>query len=100
MFHPGHNRTQVRTLKVNSDAYGGYLRVEVVDPYFQPYEGFSVEDCDPTYSNNPNEIWHTITWNGDADVQTLWNKPVRLIFHLHQASLYAFQFELARKTNP
>ena len=88
------------TLKVNSDAYGGYLRVEVVDPYFQPYEGFSVEDCDPTYSNNPNEIWHTITWNGDADVQTLWNKPVRLIFHLHQASLYAFQFELARKTNP
>ena len=29
---------------------------------------------------------------GDADVRALWNKPVRLIFHLHQASLFAFRF--------
>ena len=34
------------TLKVNADGYGGYLRVEILDPYFKPYEGFSAEDCE------------------------------------------------------
>ena len=81
------------TLKINADAYGGYIRVEVLDPYFKPYDGFSAEDCDPVYSDDPKQIWHTVSWQGKADVRSLWNKPVRLVFHLHQSSLYAFQFE-------
>ena len=80
-------------LKVNADAYGGYVRVEVLDPCFQPYDGFSAEECDPVYSDDPDQIWHTVSWKGKTDVRSLWNKPVRLVFHLHQASLYAFQFE-------
>ena len=56
---------------------------------------FSVEDCDPVYSDDPKQIWHTVRWNGSSDVRALWNKPVRVVFHLHQASLYAFQFEYA-----
>ena len=80
------------TLKINADAYGGYVRVEVLDPHFKPYEGFSAEECDPVYSDDPNQIWHTVNWRGSSDVRSLWNKPVRLVFHLHQASLYAFQF--------
>ena len=79
-------------LRVNADAYSGYLRVEALDPYFQPYPGFSADECDPIYSDDPQRIWHRVTWQGNADVRALWNKPVRLIFHLHQASLYAFQF--------
>jgi hypothetical protein len=80
-------------LKVNADCYGGYIRVEVLDPYFKPYEGFAAEDCDPVCTDDPNQIWHGVSWQGNTDVRALWNKPVRLVFHLHQASLYAFQFE-------
>ncbi|MBI3943962.1 MAG: hypothetical protein HY326_13170 [Chloroflexi bacterium] len=80
------------SLAVNADAYGGYFQIEVLDPYFKPYEGFAVQDCLPVYSDNPDQIWHTVRWQNGADVRALWNKPVRLCFHLHQASLYAFQF--------
>ncbi|MSP14326.1 MAG: hypothetical protein EXR62_15405 [Chloroflexi bacterium] len=81
------------TLKVNADCYGGYLQVEILDPNFQPYPGFSAAECDPVYSDNRQQIWHTAHWQGNADVRNLWNKPCRLRFDLHQASLYAFQFE-------
>ena len=80
------------TLKVNADAYGGYIEVEIVDPQFKPYDGFSTKDCDPVVNDDPDKIWHTVSWKGNSDVSALWNKPVRLIIHLHQASLYAFQF--------
>ena len=81
------------TLKVNAHAYGGYVRVEVLDPNFKAYDGFSAEECDPVFSDDPKQIWHTVRWQGNSDVRSLWNKPCRLCFHLHQASLYAFQFE-------
>ncbi len=81
------------TLKINAEAYGGYVKVEMLDTHFRPYEGFSAEDCDPVYSDDPNQIWHTVRWKGNSDVGALWNKQVRIAFHLHQASLYAFQFE-------
>ena len=80
-------------LKVNAEAYGGYLKVDALDPQFKPYEGFSAAECDAVCSDNPKQIWHTVRWRGNPDVRALWNKPVRLRFHLHQASLYAFQFE-------
>ncbi len=80
------------TLKINAEAYGGYISVELVDPHFNPFDGFSTEDCDPIASDDPNQIWHTVSWKEKSDLSALWNKPVRLIIHLHQASLYAFQF--------
>ena len=78
-------------LRVNADTGGGYLRVEVLDPTFKPYPGFSVEECDPIHAPR-EQIWHTVTWQGARDLSALWDKPVRLVFHLHQASLYAFEF--------
>ncbi len=83
-------------LKINADCGSGYLRVEALDPHFNPYEGFSAEDCDPVHSDDPNQIWHTVAWRGSSDITILWNKPVRLIFHLYQATLYAFQFETTK----
>ena len=80
------------TLKINAEAYGGYISVELVDAHFKPFDGFSTENCDPVVSDDPNQIWHTVSWRGKSDLSALWNKPVRLIFHLHQASIYAFQF--------
>ena len=77
------------TLRVNADVYGGYLQVAVLDPSFNPYPGFGAADCSPVTTTQRDQVWHTVRW-GDADLRTLWNKPVRLVFHLHQASLYAF----------
>ena len=34
----------------------------------------------------------TLRWQGNSDVRVLRNKPVRIQFHLVEASLYAFQF--------
>jgi hypothetical protein len=79
------------TLAVNADVEGGYLRVEVLDPNFQPYPGFSAQECDPIRGPS-TQIWHTITWQGNRDLRALWNKPVRLVFHLYQSRLYAFEF--------
>ena len=32
-----------------------------------------------------------MSWRG-GEVSSLQGKPVRLVFHLHEASLYSFQF--------
>ncbi|MBV7334477.1 hypothetical protein KFU94_40815 [Chloroflexi bacterium TSY] len=79
------------TLQINADCRYGYVRVELLDSQFQPYEGFSAKLCDPIVGVE-NKIWHRISWQGNSDVRPLWNKPVRIRFHLHQADLYAFQF--------
>jgi len=81
------------TLRINAEAHGGYVRVEVLDPTFQSYDGYSAADCDPVFSDDPRQIWHSVSWRGSTDVRGLWNKPVRLVFDLHQASLYSFQFQ-------
>ena len=73
---------------VNADTDGGHLRVEILGPDFEPYPGFSADECTPIAQ--PNQIWHQARWQGD--LRTLWNKPVRLVFHLAQAGLYSFEF--------
>ena len=49
------------------------------------------ELCDPVIGA-PDKIWHTVRWQGRSDLRALWNKPVRIRFHLNESSLYAFQF--------
>ena len=78
-------------LRVNAECNYGYLQVELLDPQFQPYEGFAAELCDPVIGA-PDKIWHTVRWQGKSDLRALWNKPVRVRFTLHEASIYAFQF--------
>jgi hypothetical protein len=72
---------------VNADCRYGFVQVELLDPQFQPYEGFSAQLCDPVVSP-PDRVWHTIRWQGSSDLRALWNKPVRIRFHLHEASLF------------
>ena len=79
-------------LRLNADVCGGSIRVEVLDPMFRPYAGFALELCDPLAGGPPDQVWHEVRWQGSGDVRALWNKPVRLIFHLQHASLYAFEF--------
>ena len=78
-------------LRVNADCAYGFVQVELLDPQFQPYQGFSAQLCDPVIGAG-DQIWHTVRWQGNADLRALWNKPVRIRLHLHEASLYAFQF--------
>ncbi len=78
-------------LRLNADCNFGYIRVELLNPLFEPYQGFSADDCDAVH-HGTESIWHTLTWKGKADVRALWNKPVMIRFHLYQAELYAFQF--------
>jgi hypothetical protein len=79
-------------LRVNADCAFGHVRVELLDPMLQPYAGFGAADCDPIHDARTATQWHTVTWKGNADVRALWNKPVMAAFHLHEASLYAFEF--------
>jgi hypothetical protein len=79
-------------LRVNADCTFGRLRVEALNPEFEPYEGFAAADCDPVHQPDAKRIWHPVSWRGKADTRALWNKPVMLAFHLHDSALYAFQF--------
>jgi hypothetical protein len=76
-------------LRINANVQFGHARVEVLDPHHRPYIGFSAADCDPIHGD---DIWHTVTWRGNADVRALWNTPVRLAIHLVDADLYGFAF--------
>ena len=80
------------TLKVNAECSYGCVKVEILDPHFKPYEGFSAEECDLVHCSDSEKAWHTVTWQGNREVRELWNKPCRIVFHLHEASLYGFQF--------
>ena len=79
-------------LNINADVHGGFIRVEVLDPNFKPYAGCSADDCTPI---SGGDTWYTVRWKDD--LQSLWNKPVRLVFHLNQASLYSFEFAAANQ---
>ncbi|MFN7920379.1 MAG: hypothetical protein U0Q16_09795 [Bryobacteraceae bacterium] len=81
-----------RELRVNARCSYGAVKVELLNPMFEPYEGFSTADCDPLHDENPDRIWYTVSWKGRTDVRGLWNKPVMICFHLYESELYSFQF--------
>jgi hypothetical protein len=76
-------------LRVNADCARGAVKVALLDPSHEPYEGFGADACDGLHGP---DVWHTVTCRGKSDVRALWNKPVRIEFQLHDASLYAFEF--------
>ncbi len=78
------------TLRVNASCGSGCVRVELLDPMFKPCTGFSAQDCRPLRGES---VWHSIAWESGAKLETLWNKPVRICFHLDQASIFSFQFQ-------
>ena len=51
----------------------GYVRVELLDPFFQPYEGFSAQQCDPLIGA-ADQLWHTVRWPGGSDLRLLWGQ--------------------------
>jgi len=75
-------------LYVNADASKGELTAEILDAEGRTIPGFSRADCRPMRSNS---VRQRITWTGAASFA---GKPVRVKFHLRQASLYSFAFDV------
>ena len=78
-------------LRINAQCDYGLVRVEILDSEFEPFPGFSIEECTPVHGP-ADRIWHDVTWTGGKSLESLWNRPVRLRFHLLESTLYAFQF--------
>ena len=77
-------------LELNIDvAAMGEAVVEVQDDQGRPLSGFTMDECDRVLVN---DVAHTVTWCGNADLSSLVGTRVRLRFAMRSAKLYAFQF--------
>jgi len=75
-------------LNFSTSAAGG-LRVELQDENGAPIPGFSLADC-PTYFGDSTA--RKVQWTSDTKLSSLAGRPVRLLFELKDAELYAFRF--------
>jgi hypothetical protein len=83
---------QGRRLEVNADASHGQLEVEVLDRASQPVSGFGRAEC---VALRGDSLRHEVHWRDERPLAALQGQPIRLRFHLKNASLYAFQFKTA-----
>ena len=88
MTLPGPGQTEL-LLNVSTSA-AGTVRCELQTPDGKPIPGYTLADCDPIYGD---EIARAVTWHGSSEVTPLAGKPVRIVFELQDADVYAFQFE-------
>lgn len=77
-------------LVVNLDgSANGTLKVELLDEFCRPINGFNGIDADILYGNDINRL---VTWKGSDDLTALKDRPIRLRFSGKSVKLYAFQF--------
>ncbi|MBL8848398.1 MAG: hypothetical protein JNG89_01885 [Planctomycetaceae bacterium] len=81
------------TLVVNADASQGSISVEAQSVDGQPIPGFTAADCDPLTSDS---VRHVVSWKGNADCAPLQGSPIRLVFHVKQSKLFAFEPQVRR----
>lgn len=67
----------------------GVIQVEILDAAGNPSPGFDLATATKLTGDS---ISKNVTWNGGHDLKALSGKPVRLRFHVANASIYAFQF--------
>ena len=86
-----------RQLKLNlKTAFTGEVRVEIIaitrwvhkKKTEELVDGRSFDDCDPI---SGDQLSHTVTWNGQADLGHATDQPVYFRFKLRAAKLYAFE---------
>lgn len=84
-------------LFVNLSTAGGSLRAELLDAEEKPIPGFTLDDCIAIESN---DITQLIQWRKHSKLPET-KKPLRIRFHLINASLYGFYAgpDLTRNTN-
>jgi hypothetical protein len=77
-------------LEVNADASDGQVIVELLDEAERPIDGFTYEQAIPLRGDN---LRHQARWIGESNLAAYQGHPIRLRFHLNNASLYAFRFQ-------
>jgi hypothetical protein len=75
------------TLRLNADAIGGEVRVEILDESGCVIEPFTSENCRPIVGDN---VRHVVSWIGAGDLTSIQGRTVRLQFVMKNAKLYAF----------
>ena len=73
-------------LEVNVDAGDGSLAVEVLSAAGEPLTGFTHDDCQAIFADG---VRQSVRWGGNARIPI--GQPLRLRFHLQNASLYSFR---------
>jgi hypothetical protein len=67
----------------------GEMGVEIIDVETgEPIPGFTLNDCDRFHGD---DVGHVVTWNGNDNIGSLTNKPIKLCFELKRAKLFSFQ---------
>lgn len=80
-------------LEVNfSTSAGGRMRVEIQDADGRPIPDFALEECRLQYGDQLDRV---VSWEGGCDVSKLAGRPVRLLFELKDADLFALRFGTA-----
>jgi hypothetical protein len=93
-YTPGRLITKLVTftgneLQINANAKCGQIAVEVLDEQGQTMDGYSQQDCLPF---SEDSVRGRVAWKSGKSLSTLQDKPIRLVFHMKMARLYAFQF--------
>jgi hypothetical protein len=82
---------QGKRLSINyATSAAGSLRVEIQDAAGQPIPGFTLGEADELFGDSVDQH---VFWKHGDDVGRLAGQPVRLRFVLHDADVFAFQFQ-------
>ena len=73
----------------------GSIYVEIQDEYGNPIPGYSLADSDEIFGDT---LSRRVTWQGNRDVSSLANTPIRLRFTMNDADLYSLKF--SEKSKP
>ncbi|MBN8731923.1 MAG: hypothetical protein J0L64_15385 [Acidobacteria bacterium] len=77
-------------LELNLDTSGGGMgRVAILDEHGLPIPGYTMLEADQL---NGNRTRMTVAWKGRSTVAPLAARPIRLLFKMRSAKLFAFQF--------
>ena len=68
----------------------GLIRVEIQTPDGTPITGYTLEDSEDLFGDT---IDRSVSWKSGVEVGALTGQPVRLLFELRDADLYAYQFQ-------
>ncbi len=73
-----------------STAARGSIRVELRDAKTNlPIPGYSLADCDLIYDD---AIERVVSWRGKSELKQLAGRPIKILFELKDADLYAYRF--------
>jgi len=79
-----------RTLRLNyATSAAGSVAVEVQEEDGTPIQGFALDELTPMFGD---ELDVPVSWNGGSDLSKLAGRPVRFLFKLKDADIFALRF--------